>query len=71
MTFRQVAGAVLAILVLLSTGLGILGIWGAIPGDTAWKLFGTAIVIGVGVGGTSGVVDTFFGKPKEPKDGAA
>lgn len=64
MTFKEIVGVSLALLVLFSTFMGVLGVWEVIPADVPWKTIEASVVIGIGVGATSLVVDSFMGTKK-------
>lgn len=61
-SFRNVCGGVLAILMTFSAMLAIMGIWGMVQGDAVVKLMGTFLVVGGATIGISYVADTFFGR---------
>lgn len=65
MKIRSVCGMVLGSLMTFSAILAILGIWGAVDGDTVWKLLGTFGVVGMTTLGVSYVANSFFGAVKE------
>lgn len=58
--FKKIAGGTLVVLAIGSSFLGVAGIWDFIPGDTAFQLFGTSVVLAGGIMATSYVVDAFF-----------
>jgi hypothetical protein len=60
MKFRNVFGAVLGSLTVISAGLAVAGIWGWVDGDTVWQLVSTFLVIGLATMGLSYVADSFF-----------
>lgn len=68
MSFRNVCGVVLGLLMSISALLAVMGIWGMVEGDTVWKLLGTFFVVGGATIGLSYVADAFFGKKVEKEE---
>ncbi len=66
MSLRKVCGVVLGSLIAMSAALAVLGIWGAVSGETVWKLLGTFFVVGLTTIGMSYVANSFFGSPPLP-----
>lgn len=66
MTILQMFGSIFVAIILACTVLGILGVWGYIKGDTAWRCVWTLVVVTIGLGTASGVLHKFFGDPKPP-----
>lgn len=60
MTIKQAIGTAMILIVMLCTLLGIGGVWGVIKGDTAWQLFGTLVVVAIGLGTSGLMIDRFF-----------
>lgn len=56
---QKIAGATLTLLTLFSVAIGLAGIWGYVSGDTGWQLFGTAVVMGLGIVGASAIKKNF------------
>jgi hypothetical protein len=80
MKIRQIIGLVFIAVVVFSTVLGVLGIWGFVNEGTAGRLVGTAFVLAAGLGVAGTLLDKFFGEgeilreitelaKKEKKDG--
>jgi hypothetical protein len=65
MTIKQFIGCIMITIVLACTILGVLGVWGIIEAEDGWTYFNTLIIVAIGLGVASGMIDTFF------KDGAA
>lgn len=59
---RKAIGGMIVGMVLISTLLAVLGIWGLVKGDTVWQLLGTLLATGFGFGlGVAGeVADKYF-----------
>jgi hypothetical protein len=59
-TIKQSIGFVMVLIIMLCTLLGIGGVWGIIQGETAWQLFGTLVVVAIGLGTSGAMIDRFF-----------
>jgi hypothetical protein len=59
-TIKKNLGVVFIGIVLACTVLAIGGVWGFIQGETAWQLFGTLVVVAIGLGAAGGLIDKFF-----------
>ena len=60
MKTKQIIGTLMIAIVLACTMLGVAGVWGLIEGDTAWQCFWTLVVVAIGLGTSSGMIDVFF-----------
>jgi len=60
MTPKQTIGSLMILIVLACTLLGVGGIWGFVNGDTAWQCFWTLVVVAIGLGTASGMIDVYF-----------
>lgn len=56
----HVLGSVMILVVLISALVSLCGIWGLIPGDTAWQVVFSALVVSGGVLGANEVLKNFF-----------
>jgi len=65
MSFRNICGIVLVVLMTISALLAILGIWGMVESEQVCKLLSTFFVVGGATIGLSYVTNTFFGKKVE------
>lgn len=57
---KRVCGATLGVLTVASAALAIAGIWGAVPGETAFQLFMTFVTIGCATNAVTYLADKFF-----------
>lgn len=60
MTHKQIIGSCMIFIVLICTLLGVGGIWGFVEGDTAWQCFWTLVVVAIGLGVASSMIDVYF-----------
>ena len=67
MTILQLVGAVFVVLILIATIIGLFGVWGIMKPETAWKCFGTIVVVSIGLGTASVVITRFFQDPINQK----
>jgi len=65
MSVQKMIGAFLAVIVFLGVVISLLGMWGALPGDTAWQLVLSGGILGGGACCLSMVYESFF-KEKAP-----
>jgi len=65
MTTKQTIGSLMILIVLLCTILGICGIWGLVNGDTAWQIFWSLVVVAIGLGTATYMIEVYF---KDRKD---
>lgn len=62
---RKAIGGMIVGMVLASTLLAVLGIWGLVEGDTVWQLLGTLLATGFGLSVAGEVADKYFFRGKE------
>lgn len=56
----HILGAVMIAVVLVSALVSLCGIWGLVPGDTAWQVVFSALVVGGCVMAANEVLKNFF-----------
>ena len=57
---KQVIGTAMITIVLICTLLGIGGMWGMVESEVAWRVFGTLVVVAVGLGVAAKMIGVFF-----------
>jgi hypothetical protein len=62
---RKAVGGMIVGVILASTLLAVLGIWGLVEGNTVWQLLGTLLATGFGLGVAGEVADKYFFRGKE------
>lgn len=65
---KKVIGSTIVGIILTSTLLAVLGIWGVVGGDTVWQLLLTLLATAVGLGVSGMVSDTYFFEDKNRSD---
>ena len=65
---KKIIGSAIVGIILTSTLLAVLGIWGVVGGDTVWQLLLTLLSTAVGLGVAGMVSDTYFFEDKNRSD---
>jgi len=65
MTYKQMAGMGMIVIVLLCTVLGVGGIWGFVGSDVAWQCFYTSVVVAIGLSVATSMVDVYFSEKSD------
>lgn len=62
MTPKKIIAIIFTFLILNATFLSILGIWGAIRGESAFQMVATLVILAIGLGSSSNFITSFFEK---------
>lgn len=57
---KNIVGSAIVGIILTSTILAVLGIWGVVGGDVVWQLLSTLLATAIGLSAVGRVTDIYF-----------